>query len=91
MRLEIHVRPGASTTIVGGEHDGALVVRVVEPADEGRATKAALKAVAKALGLPRRSVSLVRGGTSRRKWIEVEVGTTGTDAIEGTLADLRAR
>jgi uncharacterized protein len=67
MRLEIHVRPGASTTIVGGEHDGALVVRVVESADEGRATKAALKAVAKALGLPRRSVTLVRGATSRRK------------------------
>jgi len=91
MRFEIHVRPSASSTIVGGEHDGALVVRVVEPADEGRATKAALKAVAKALGLPRRSVSLVRGATSRRKLIEVEVGTSGTDAIEGTLADLRGR
>ena len=91
MRFEIHVRPSASTTIVGGEHDGALVVRVVEPADEGRATKAALKALAKALGLPRRSVVLVRGATSRRKLIEVEVGTSGTDAVEDTLEDLRSR
>jgi uncharacterized protein len=91
MRFEIHVRPSASTTIVGGEHDGALLVRVVEPADEGRATKAALKAVSKALGLPRRSVALVRGATSRRKLIEVEVGTPGTDAVESTLADLRGR
>jgi len=91
MRFEIHVRPSASTTIVGGEHDGALVVRVVEPADEGRANEAALKAIAKALRLPRRSVALVRGATSRRKLIEVEVGTSGTDAIEDTLVDLRAR
>lgn len=91
MRFEIHVRPSASTTIVGGEHAGALVVRVVEPADEGRATEAALGAVSKALGLPRRSVVLVRGATSRRKLIEVEVGTSGTDAIEGTLVDLRGR
>jgi Uncharacterised ACR, YggU family COG1872 len=52
-------------------------VRVVEPADEGRATNAALEAVAKALGLPRRSVSLVRGATSRRKLVEVGVGTSG--------------
>lgn len=91
MRFEIHVRPSASTTIVGGEHDGALVVRVVEPADEGRANEAALKAIAKTLRLPRRSVALVRGATSRRKLIEVEVGTSGTDAIEDTLVDLRAR
>jgi uncharacterized protein len=91
MRFEIHVRPSASTTIVGGKHDGALVVRVVEPPDEGRATKAALNAVAKALGLPRRSVSLVRGATSRRKLIEVEVGTSETDAVEQILVDLRGR
>ena len=91
MRFEIHVRPSASTTIVGGEHDGALVVRVVEPTDEGRATKAALKAVAKALGLPRRSVSLVRGATSRRKLIEVEVVPSETDVVEEILVDLHGR
>ena len=72
MRVEIHVRPGASATAVGGEYDGALVVRVVEPADAGRATEAALRAVARALGLPRSSVKLVRGATSRRKQIELE-------------------
>ena len=91
MRFEIHVRPSTSSPVVGGEYDGALVVRVVEPADEGRANEAALKAIAKALGLPRRSVALVRGATSRRKLIEVEVGTSGTDAIEDTLVDLRSR
>ena len=48
MRLEIYVRPSASVTIVGGSYDGALVVRVTEPPDAGRATRAALRAVADA-------------------------------------------
>jgi hypothetical protein len=71
MRREIHVRPNASHTAVGGAHDGALVVRVPELADQGKATAAALKAVAGALGLPASSVTLVRGATNRRKLIEV--------------------
>ncbi len=90
MRLEIHVRPGASSTAVGGRYDNALVVRVVEPADGGRATEAALRAVAKALGVPRRSVTLVRGTSSRRKLIEIEVPVPGGDKVERAAARLRA-
>ena len=73
MRLEIHVRPNASRTEVGGIHDGMLVVRVAQPPSEGRATDAALEAVATALGLPRSAVDLVRGATSRRKLLDLDV------------------
>ncbi|MHB1785759.1 MAG: DUF167 domain-containing protein [Acidimicrobiales bacterium] len=83
--MEIHVRPGASTTAVGGKHDGALVVRVVEPADAGRATDAALRAVARALAVPRRSVKLVRGATARRKLLEIEVGLVQAEQVKATL------
>jgi uncharacterized protein YggU (UPF0235/DUF167 family) len=44
VRVEVHVRPGASTTGGGGDNGGALVVRVVEAADAGRATEAAIRA-----------------------------------------------
>ena len=89
MRVEIHVRPGASTTAVGGVHDGALVVRVVEPADAGRATDAALRAVARAVGLPRRSVTLVRGATSRRKLVEIEAGPENGVSVRSAVERLR--
>jgi len=79
MRLAIHVRPHSVTTRVGGSHDGALVVRVVEPPDRGRATEAALRALAEALGVPRSSIRLVRGATSRLKQVELRVD----DAREG--------
>ena len=73
MKLEIHVRPNASRTQVGGIHDGTLVVRVAQPPADGRATDAALDAVARSLGLPRNAVALVRGATSRRKLLELDV------------------
>jgi uncharacterized protein YggU (UPF0235/DUF167 family) len=91
MRIEIHVRPGASETVVGGEHDGLLVVRVVEPADGGRATEAALRAVAKAVALPRGSVQLIRGATSRRKLIEMAAGPAEAGEITAALERLRGK
>jgi uncharacterized protein (TIGR00251 family) len=74
VRLTIHVKPGARRTVVGGAHDGALVVRVAERAVDGRATEAALAAVAETFGLRRRQVSLVSGATSRSKVVDVEGG-----------------
>ncbi len=72
VRVTIRVRPGSARTVVGGEHDGALVVRVTARAVEGRATEAALAAVAEAFGVRRRAVSLVSGPASRTKVVEVE-------------------
>jgi uncharacterized protein YggU (UPF0235/DUF167 family) len=88
VRFAIRVRPGAGRTAVGGEHDGALVVRVAAPAVDGRATEAALAAVAEALGVRRRRVRLVSGATSRTKVVEVEDGDTA--AVSDRLAALRA-
>jgi len=87
--VEIHVRPSSSTTVVGGEHDGALVVRVVEPADSGRATAAALRAIAKAVAVSPRSVTLVRGATGRRKLIDIEVAHDEAHSLRTTLQRLR--
>ena len=66
------VRPGSPRPGVGGERDGALVVRVSARPVDGRATEAALAAVAAAFGVRRRAVTLVAGASSRTKVIEVE-------------------
>ncbi|WP_198679157.1 DUF167 domain-containing protein [Thermomonospora amylolytica] len=71
VRVAIRVGPGASRTRVGGGHGDALVVKVTARAVEGRATEAALRAVADALGVRRRDVTLVSGATSRDKVVEV--------------------
>jgi uncharacterized protein YggU (UPF0235/DUF167 family) len=57
---------------VGGRYgDDTLVVAVQAPAVDGRATQAALKALAEALGCRLADVTLVSGATSRTKVIEV--------------------
>jgi uncharacterized protein (TIGR00251 family) len=88
VRLEIHVRPNSSRTVVGGTHDDALVVRVAAPAESGRATQAALAAVADALGVTRGSVKLVRGPTSRRKLLDIAANTTDEELLVERLRQL---
>jgi uncharacterized protein len=72
VRITIRVRPGSSREQVGGSHDGALVVRVSAPAVDGRATSAALAAVAAAFGVRQSAVRLVAGATGRTKVIDVD-------------------
>jgi uncharacterized protein len=74
VRIVIRVRPGSPRPGVGGGHDGALVVRVAERAVEGKATEAALTAVARAFGVRRRDVVLVTGAKSRLKVVDVAGG-----------------
>jgi uncharacterized protein len=71
MRITVRVRPGSARPGVGGEHDGALVVRVSARAVDGQATTAALAAVAEAFGVRPHAVTLAAGATSRTKIIDV--------------------
>jgi uncharacterized protein len=71
MRITIRVRPGSARPGVGGEHGGALVVRVSARAVDGKATDAALAAVAEAFGVRRQAVTLVTGASSRSKIVDV--------------------
>jgi uncharacterized protein len=72
VKIAIRVKPGASRTRVGGLHADRLVVAVSARAVDGAATEAALAALAEALGVKRRTVSLVSGHTSRDKLAEVD-------------------
>lgn len=71
----MRVKPRASRTAVGGGYDGvlgpALVVSVQEPAVDGRATKATIEAVAKALGLGRDQVRIRTGEHARDKLLTI--------------------
>jgi uncharacterized protein len=72
VRVAIRVRPGSAKAGVGGTYGDSLVVKVAARAVEGKATEAALAAVAAALGVRRRDVRLVSGATSRDKVVEVD-------------------
>jgi uncharacterized protein len=85
MRITIRVRPGSALPGVRGEHAGALLVRVSARASGGKATEAALAAVAGAFGVRRSAVALVSGASSRTKVVDIDAGDPRI------LADLLAR
>ena len=89
MRLTIRVRPGSARPRVAGDHDGALVVAVSARAVDGKATEAALAALAAALGVRRRDVRLVSGATSRTKVAEIDVPPAEEAALAARAASLR--
>jgi uncharacterized protein (TIGR00251 family) len=79
--LAIRVQPRAKRTEVAGEREGAVVIKVNAPPVDGKANEAVCKLIAQRLGVPARSVRVVRGEKSRDKQVRVE----GIDA-----ADVRA-
>jgi len=74
MRITIWVKPGSAHPRIGGERSGALVVQVSAHAVGGKATEAALAAVAAAFGLRRSAVTLVAGASSRTKVVDIADG-----------------
>ncbi len=90
MRVTIRVKPGAGRTRVGGSHDGALVVAVAARAVDGKAPEAALAALADAVGVRRRDVTLVTGATSRTKVVDVDPRGGGEDGLAQRIAQLAA-
>ena len=73
VRVAVRVKPGAFRTAVGGQHAGALVITVNAPAVDGRANEAVCAALAAALGLRPRQVSLVSGHRSGTKVLAIEL------------------
>jgi len=69
--LTLHVQPGAARTEVIGVHGDALKVRLAAPPVDGKANAELLRFLADAFGVPCRNVTLVRGDTSRRKFVRI--------------------
>jgi len=85
VRVAIRVKPGSAKTSVGGRHGEALVVTVTARAVDGKATEAALRAVADAFAVKRRDVTLVTGAVSRDKVIDIDGAADALSARRDAL------
>jgi uncharacterized protein (TIGR00251 family) len=71
-RLAVKVIPGASRNEICGWQDETLKVKLSAPPVDGRANDALVEFLTGRLGLPRRSVALVRGETARQKLVRID-------------------
>jgi uncharacterized protein (TIGR00251 family) len=67
----VKVQPRARRNAVTGELDGALKLALTAPPVEGKANEACVEFLAKFLKVPRSSVTIASGLTSRRKVVRV--------------------
>ncbi len=67
----VKVHPGARKNAITGELDGGLKLSLTSPPVEGRANDACIGFFAKLLKVPRSSVTIASGQTSRGKVIRV--------------------
>ena len=71
-RLSVRVQPGASREEIVGFANGVLRLKVTALPVEGKANAALVHLLAKALGVPKARVFIIKGATSRNKVIHIE-------------------
>jgi uncharacterized protein (TIGR00251 family) len=77
--LAVRLTPRADRDVIVGMRDGVIAVRVSAPPVDGQANAALIKVLAKALGVPKSRLSIVRGQAARDKLVRVD-GLRAADA-----------
>jgi len=72
VRFAVHVQPRAGRNEISGVHGRAIKVRLTAPPVEGAANQALIELLSRRLGVPKSSIRILRGQSSRRKAIEVQ-------------------
>ncbi len=67
----VKVHPRAKRSAIAGEIGDALKISLTAPAIEGRANQACIEFLAEVLRVPKSSISIAAGETSRQKVIRV--------------------
>jgi uncharacterized protein (TIGR00251 family) len=83
----MRVHPGAKRNAITGTHDGALKISLTTAPTDGRANTALIAFLAERLNIPRASINLISGATSRSKTIRL-TGITAAEAESRLLSDL---
>jgi uncharacterized protein (TIGR00251 family) len=69
--IRVRLQPRAKRNEVVGERAGAVVIRVTAPPVDGRANAALCELIAERAGLPKGSVTVAHGASSRDKLVRV--------------------
>ena len=83
--IDVRVIPRAGRSGIAGTRDGALLVRLNTAPVDNAANTELIAVIADALGVPKRTVSLVSGQKSRRKTVliaGVSATTVTTKLVE---------
>jgi uncharacterized protein (TIGR00251 family) len=70
--INVKITPNSSENRVVSEENGVFKVKVIAPAEEGKANKALVEVLASHFKLPKRCITIKSGLTSRLKQVIIE-------------------
>ncbi|HPD46871.1 MAG TPA: DUF167 domain-containing protein [Anaerohalosphaeraceae bacterium] len=79
--FKVKVVPGSSRTVVAGEMQDMLKVRVQAPPEKGKANECLTACLAQILGVKKKAVTIISGLTNPVKEIAVQ-GITAAEALQ---------
>jgi uncharacterized protein (TIGR00251 family) len=86
LTLSLHVQPGAKKSGIAGLHGDALKVKIAAPATDNQANAALVEFLSALLDVPKSSISIRRGATSRRKIVEISGGEEMANRVAALAA-----
>ncbi len=87
LTISVQVHPNASRNEVVGFEDGVLRVKIAAPPVKGKANRELIDFLSKRLGVSKRSITIEKGLTSRRKVIAIE-GLSEAEVTERLTRDI---
>ena len=76
LTFAVRIVPRASRSVIAGEYNGALRIRIAAPPVEGAANLELIRLLAKSFKLPQNAVAIVSGAGSKNKIVQI----AGADA-----------
>jgi len=65
--LKVFIQPRSSKNMIAGQHDDALKIKLTAPPVDDAANKMCVQYLAKCLKIPKSSIEIISGHTSRTK------------------------
>lgn len=69
LKFKVFVQPRSSKNMIAGLHGDALKIKLTAPPVDGAANNMCIKYLAKCLNVPRSSMEIISGHTSRTKMV----------------------
>lgn len=82
MKISIYVQPGAKKTGYAGQHDGKPKIKIAAPPSDNAANVELIVFLAETLSIPKSSINITAGKSSRLKTIDIKTDITYENILE---------
>ena len=73
LNIQVQIQPGSSKDQIIGLHNGRLKIKISAPPVDGKVNQNLIEFIAKALGVSKSKIEIVKGRTSKLKTLKFQL------------------